>query len=151
MKNHNISKIPIICMIPLIRNGVLSLDFLSLSSIINNVLLLLLIVEFRSKINVLFMRSKSCSPVRYGLSISGAKIASIPYMKCQSWRTGELFVCQISMTQTLMALFQTPPLIPSKTKHRYSNHILGKCGVKAVKIPINNTKNIDVIWRLRYL
>jgi hypothetical protein len=49
------------------------------------------------------------------------------------------------MSQTLLTISQTPPLIPSKTKHRYNSHKFGECGVNAVKIPINNTKNIDVI------
>ncbi len=91
------------------------------------------------------MKSKSCSPVRYGLSISGLRIDPTPNKKCESCRTGELFCCQISMSQTLIALSQTPALIPFNTKHKYNVHKFGECGTNAVEIPINTTKIVDVI------
>jgi hypothetical protein len=49
------------------------------------------------------------------------------------------------MSQTLMALSQTPALIPFNTKHKYNVHKFGECGTNAIEIAINTTKNIVVI------
>ncbi len=82
-------------MIPEIRNGVFSLDLLS---ILTNVVLIDVIrVEFEEF--VLF-ESYLNSPVRYGLSISGPNIAPIPYINEINCRKGALFCCQSSISQT---------------------------------------------------
>jgi hypothetical protein len=49
------------------------------------------------------------------------------------------------MSQTLMALFQTPTHILINKKHKYNVYKFGECGTNAVEIAINTTKNIVVI------
>ncbi len=129
-------------MLPLIRNGILSLDLLSKLLIIKVVLIVDKRVVFETKV---LLKRFSTSPVRKGLSMSGPIIIPIPNIKCDRCRTGALFFCHISVSQTVFALFQAPLLTPINQNQKNSVHMFVEYGIKMFDIPINNIRIIDVI------